>query len=170
MLNLLCNNGMHWETRDEWKDLPVTINRGAFVGLVNALAGLVLGKEKNENPDEELVNLLFDVICNSSDSLLAGMKSRTSADDMDVAQLASGLTLLCGGDESENLAVVFSLYQKKDNLLVATIISRVYRKCVCTYISLSAFVWPISCAVNYARMLLPAEELLQHALMELAFR
>ena len=168
VLNLLCNNGMHWETRDEWKDLPVTINRGAFVGLVNALAGLVLGKEKNENPDEELVNLLFDVICNSSDSLLAGMKSRTSADDMDVAQLASGLTLLCGGDESENLAVVFSLYQKKDNLLVShDNIAGLPKVCVYLHLSICFRLAYQLCSELRKNAPVPAEELAyKHALME----
>ena len=63
VLNLLCSNGMYWESPDkvEWKDLPVAINRDAFVTLVNVLSHLVLGKVKSEDPDAELVNLLFDV-------------------------------------------------------------------------------------------------------------
>lgn len=121
---------------DDWlQSLPLCLSREDFLELVRVLASLV----HDSSSDEELINLLFDVLYSPSDILLDIHKDsrlRSASDEIDLTTLASGLTLLCSGDESANLAVVFSLCCKRDNLVAGS--GRNVVPDVCVYLHLSA--------------------------------
>jgi hypothetical protein len=149
-------NRGYGESEDWMQSLPLSVSREGFLELITVLASLVR-EDPKESPDEELINLLFDVLFNSSD-VLSSDGVRRPDDEIDTTTVASGLTLLCAGDESANLAVVFSLYSKKDDLIVQD--GRGLVPDVCVYLHLSAcfrLVYQLCSALRKSASMQPEE-------------
>ena len=99
--------------------LPLSIDRQAWLELMTDLATEVRPQDESGDcigppPDEELLNLLFDVLSKGSrDFRNSDANARRLSDTVDVSVLASGLSLLCGGEESANMYGVFLLHAQR---------------------------------------------------------
>ena len=129
ILELIPLNTTHKHKIYAWfiEALPETIDRQTFLELMNDLASILRGGSNSTEsnyigppPDEPMLNLLFDVLAQSSQEFNdSDDDGRTLADTLDIPTFASGLSLLCGDvhqfTSKENLRVVFSLYAKQSN-------------------------------------------------------
>ena len=95
--------------RQDWLELMTDVAAHAYHSNAKT-AGDYIGPP----PDEELLNLLFDVLGKSSrDFRHSQASSRRLSDTVEVSVLASGLSLLCGGDEGANMYGVFLLHAQR---------------------------------------------------------